>query len=133
MKNKLKVAAALIMRQGKVLIARRKSCGKGSGLWEFPGGTVRKCESIRDALKREIIEELHIAVEPIRYIGRAGKSHISIFFYSCKGDGKRPVLTDHDSIKWVLPVKLPSCKLSAIDMIFVMRRIEEIKRECRRL
>lgn len=132
MENKQRVAAALIIKRGKVMIAHRKSCKTSCGSWEFPGGTVRKSESIKDALKREILEELKITIQPCRYIGREGKGRITIFFFSCKGDGKKAVLSDHDSIRWVLPDRLLSCRLSEIDMMFVIRKIKEIKIECRK-
>ena len=46
----------------KVLIARRPRRSHLGGLWEFPGGRVRSGESVRQALKRELFEEVNIDI-----------------------------------------------------------------------
>ena len=51
------VVAALIEKDGKYLIAKRKAGSTLGGLWEFPGGKVEAGESDTEALEREIIEE----------------------------------------------------------------------------
>jgi A/G-specific adenine glycosylase len=52
------VTAAVIQREGEVLIARRPLNGLLGGLWEFPGGKLQEGEGLSDCLKREICEEL---------------------------------------------------------------------------
>ena len=52
------VVGAAIVRDGKVLCARRGNGKSLAGYWEFPGGKVRPGESRREALRREIEEEL---------------------------------------------------------------------------
>jgi 8-oxo-dGTP diphosphatase len=56
----LHVAAAVIERQGQILIARRPDHLHQGGLWEFPGGKVELGESVPDALVRELHEEVDI-------------------------------------------------------------------------
>ncbi|MFM9007676.1 MAG: NUDIX domain-containing protein [Bacteroidota bacterium] len=56
------VAAILINRSGKVLIARKKSGLSNEGLFEFPGGKAEEGESFNEALYRELHEELGILV-----------------------------------------------------------------------
>ncbi|TAL16223.1 (deoxy)nucleoside triphosphate pyrophosphohydrolase [bacterium] len=58
----LHVVAGVIIRRRKILIARRLPGGAHGGLWEFPGGKVEEGESPADALRRELFEELGIAV-----------------------------------------------------------------------
>jgi len=59
----LHVAVAVIMNaQYEVLIALRQSHQELAGLWEFPGGKVEQGEATRDALKREVQEELALTV-----------------------------------------------------------------------
>ncbi len=55
------VVAAIVIENGKVLVSRRKSGGHLAGAWEFPGGKVEPGEDPREALRRELEEELGIA------------------------------------------------------------------------
>ena len=58
------VAVGVLMdAEGRVLVARRAPDSHQGGLWEFPGGKVEAQESVGDALKRELEEELGIQVE----------------------------------------------------------------------
>ena len=68
--KRLHVAAAVILSDdgSQVLIARRPDHVHKGGLWEFPGGKVEPGETVRQALQREISEELAIeviAAEPL--------------------------------------------------------------------
>ena len=59
----IEVAAGVVRdKTGRVLICRRK--GALDGLWEFPGGKREPGESFADCLRRELLEELDLAVEP---------------------------------------------------------------------
>ena len=58
-----KVAAAVIEKDGKILIAQRSLKDVFGGLWEFPGGKVEPGETLEEALKRELYEELEIVAE----------------------------------------------------------------------
>jgi 8-oxo-dGTP diphosphatase len=57
------VAAALIMRDGEVLIGQRRADQPMASLWEFPGGKIEPGESAQQALARELSEELGIRAE----------------------------------------------------------------------
>jgi len=57
------IAAGIVFRKGQVLITRRKSEGLLGGLWEFPGGKVRKGETAENACIREIREEVNLKIE----------------------------------------------------------------------
>ncbi|MBE6127067.1 MAG: (deoxy)nucleoside triphosphate pyrophosphohydrolase [Erysipelotrichaceae bacterium] len=58
----IRVVAAIIMQNNKVFAAKR-DYGELKGYWEFPGGKIKNGESPREALKREIEEELHTKIE----------------------------------------------------------------------
>lgn len=60
----LHVAVGVIVRAGRVLLARRGSHQHQGGLWEFPGGKVAAGETVEQALARELGEELGIEVAP---------------------------------------------------------------------
>jgi 8-oxo-dGTP diphosphatase len=59
----VEVAAGIVFRDGRVLIAKRRPQDHLGGLWEFPGGKRQAGESYQDCLRRELMEELGIEVE----------------------------------------------------------------------
>ena len=62
--KRVEVAAGVIYNpQGQILIAKRAANQPQGGLWEFPGGKVEAAESVVDALRRELAEELGIQIE----------------------------------------------------------------------
>ena len=61
----VRVAAAVIVApDGRVLLAQRPAGKPYAGYWEFPGGKVESGETIEQALRRELQEELGIAIGP---------------------------------------------------------------------
>ena len=58
----VRVVAALIEKDGKIMICRRPPHKKRGGLWEFVGGKVEKGESDEEALRRECREELNVGI-----------------------------------------------------------------------
>ena len=64
MKQVIRVTAGIIVKEGRVLLAKRAKFGHLGGLWEFPGGKIEAGESAVDCLKRELAEELHIEIDP---------------------------------------------------------------------
>ncbi len=61
--NVIEVVGAVIVKDGKVLCAQRGDIGKLPLKWEFPGGKVEPSESPRQALEREIQEELECKID----------------------------------------------------------------------
>ena len=59
----VEVAAAILLRDGKFLLAQRPQGKVYAGYWEFPGGKVEAGESLREALQRELHEELGIVID----------------------------------------------------------------------
>ena len=55
--------AGIMIRDGKVLVAKRGKGGSLSEFWEFPGGKNRYGETLQETLKREYKEELGIDIE----------------------------------------------------------------------
>ena len=64
------IAVGVVYRNSLVLITRRKSEGLLGGLWEFPGGKVKKDESAETACVREIREEVNLSVEIASFLTR---------------------------------------------------------------
>jgi 8-oxo-dGTP diphosphatase len=82
----LQVVAAIIERQGRILICRRKPEQSHPLKWEFPGGKVERGETLPQALARELQEELEIrgvsCEEMTRYeYTYPGKHPIRLIFF----------------------------------------------------
>lgn len=65
---KIEVAAGLVFRDGRLLLAQRRPGDHLGGLWEFPGGKRRAEESYPECLRRELEEELGIEVEVLERV-----------------------------------------------------------------
>ncbi|MCI4317360.1 MAG: A/G-specific adenine glycosylase [Thermoplasmata archaeon] len=65
----VKAAVAAIRWDGRWLVQRRPSGGLLGGLWEFPGGKIRRGENSVDAARREMREELGWSLKSLRPLG----------------------------------------------------------------
>ncbi|MGD9300862.1 MAG: NUDIX domain-containing protein, partial [Desulfobacterales bacterium] len=63
------VTAAILIKDNKILIARRKASDSQGGKWEFPGGTIKEGETPRHCLIREMKEEFGIKVSVGNFYG----------------------------------------------------------------
>ena len=70
------VVAGVLTEEGKVLVTERKVDSPHGGLWEFPGGKVMEGEEPREALRRELKEELDIEVEVGRIFDAVIEPHL---------------------------------------------------------
>ncbi len=62
--KRLQVAVAVLVNaNGEVLVSKRQEGQHLAGFWEFPGGKIEAGESIRQALQREVAEELGILID----------------------------------------------------------------------
>ncbi len=89
------VVAALIQREGRLLVSQRENVLTGGGFWEFPGGKVDPGETPRQALAREMIEELGIRVQvgPIMdaMVVEQFEKRVTLLFYHCRmEEGQTP-------------------------------------------
>lgn len=104
------VVVAVIYRNGRILIDKRRPEGLLGGLWEFPGGKVRPGESLKAALRREIREELDIEIEPRRKIATVDHAYthfrVRIHAFECKYCAGEPHPIACDALKWVRPADL---------------------------
>ena len=104
------VVAAIIRRGNRILITQRAQDVHLPGLWEFPGGKVEPSESLQIALKREILEELGVAVQvedefystEHHYASRSVRLH----FFNCSIIDGEPRSLEVADWRWVLPSDL---------------------------
>lgn len=100
----IKVAAAIIIHDNKVF-ATQRGYGEFKDGWEFPGGKVEAGETSRQALVREIREELDTEIEvgelfdTVEYDYPA--FHLSMDCFLCTVKSGRLVLKEHEAAKWL--------------------------------
>lgn len=83
----INVAVGVIIRpDGKILLSTRPSGKPYSGYWEFPGGKLEKGETVEQALRRELVEELGIRIEntTIWRVTEHTYPHASVRLHWCK-------------------------------------------------
>ncbi len=97
------VVGAAILRDGRVLAARRTSPAEAAGRWEFPGGKVEPGETPESALVREVAEELGCQVEVSGWLAGEvpiGASHTLAVARARLVDGE-PDPVEHDLVRWL--------------------------------
>lgn len=114
MKKNYNVTGAVIIKEDKVLIAKRTSTGYLGSMWEFPGGKIEQGETPWQALQRELKEELGVDAFVGAFIGESTTDYgdrivnLKVYFADIEGD---PIPLVHDELKWVR-----LCDLSAVDL-----------------
>jgi len=115
------VAAAVLRRRGRVLIARRPEGKLLGGLWEFPGGKREARESLEDCLRRELMEELaiHVAVGERLGTFHHAYSHfrVSVHAFACSLRRGEPKALEHSQIRWVYPGRLTAYPMGKVDRL----------------
>jgi 8-oxo-dGTP diphosphatase len=104
------VTAAILVAEGKVLIARRRPDASQPGLWEFPGGKLEAGESPEECLRRELREELAVEIGVdgpfAESIHPQGGRTIRLLAYRVRLLGGTPRPLEHAEIAWVAPGEL---------------------------
>nr|WP_033075086.1 (deoxy)nucleoside triphosphate pyrophosphohydrolase [Sphingopyxis sp. MWB1] len=117
----LVVAAALVDRDGRLLVQQRPEGKPMAGLWEFPGGKVDAGETPEAALIRELDEELGIDVDhsclaPACFASDTlGERHLLLLLYVCRKWGGVPEARHASALRWVRPVELHGLAMPPAD------------------
>jgi A/G-specific adenine glycosylase len=113
------VTAAVLWRDGKVLLAKRPSKGLLGGMWEFPGGKIEKDETLEDCLTREIREELDAKVrvgEPFGVYEHAYTHfRITLHAFICELLNGEPKPIAAAELAWVNPIDLQRYPMGKVD------------------
>lgn len=132
MKRHINVVGAVIVRDGLVLCAQRGQRGSLPGLWEFPGGKIEPEETAREALEREIDEELQCVVDVGAEVTTTSHEYdfgvVNLTTFYCRLVDGEPVLTEHESVTWLPPEALGELPWAPADI----PAVDQIRRELAR-
>ncbi|MBY0283849.1 MAG: (deoxy)nucleoside triphosphate pyrophosphohydrolase [Sphingomonas sp.] len=115
------VAAALVDREGRVLLAQRPAGKQHAGLWEFPGGKIDAGERPEAALIRELNEELAIDVNaaclaPATFASMSiGERQLLLLLYVCRKWHGVPRAVEASALRWVRPVEMHALPMPPAD------------------
>ena len=109
----IEVVAAIIIKNGKVF-ATQRGYGEFKDWWEFPGGKIEKRESPKEALVREIREELDAEIE----VGELLETiewdypnfHLTMHCFICSLMSESMHINEHDAAAWLTRGTLRSVK-----------------------
>lgn len=118
--KQISVVGAVIVRNGEILCARRGPEGQLPGMWEFPGGKVEGDESPREALIREIDEELGCEIvvgdEVTTTTHPYDFATIVLTTFLCELISGVPTLTEHAEVRWLPPSRLSELEWAPADV-----------------
>ncbi len=111
-KGMLKIVTAAIIRDDECrILAAQRARGEFAGCWEFPGGQVKKGETLKQCLGREISEELTLEIQGLTPFLKVDYDYetfyIRLYSFTCKAKGV-VALHDHSQIRWMKPQDLTS-------------------------
>jgi 8-oxo-dGTP diphosphatase len=122
----VEVVAALIQDdQGRYLITRRHGRSHLAGMWEFPGGKREPGESLEEALRRELAEELSASfavgerVETVRW--DYPERTVVIHFYRCRFESGTIQPQESQAMEWVEPGRLKEFEFPPADRELIAR------------
>lgn len=109
----IEVVAAIIQSGGKYFTTQR-GYGDWKDWWEFPGGKIEPGESHKDALRREIREELATDIEVGSLLTTVEydypKFHLTMHCYLCTVVSGNLLLLEHEDARWLSGDELDTVK-----------------------
>lgn len=117
----IRVLAAVIRKEGRLLVCRRPLHKRHGGLWEFPGGKIESNETNLEAARRELREELDVGVAAAGqelFAVRDPNSSFLIVFVEVAIEGD-PVCREHLELRWCARPELDALMLAPSDRQFV--------------
>ena len=97
-------------------------------MWEFPGGKIESGETHREALERELMEELSIGASMEQYLMTLTHQyetfHLTMHLYWTKIVSGTLTLNEHSDFKWISKEELDGVNWVPADVVVVERIIE---------
>lgn len=124
------VVAGVLLEGGRVLLTQRKKGAHLEGLWELPGGKIDPDEDPRDALARELREEIGVEVEvgaPVEITSwRYPEKRVLLLFFEVtrKPGSPEPTIVDVADLIWATRDDLDRLQFPAAD-VSVVERIKQ--------
>ena len=123
----IRVVAAVIKaanEQGKPMIfATQRGYGDLKGGWEFPGGKIEEGETPKEALKREIMEELDTEIKVGKLIDTIEYDyptfHLSMDCFLAEIESGNLVLKEHEAARWLTREELDSVDWLPADVLLI--------------
>jgi 8-oxo-dGTP diphosphatase len=125
----IRVVAAIIEHRGRLLICQRRACDVFGLKWEFPGGKIKRGETPRAALARELREELGVAAAIGREVSRTHHRYadmataVDITFFAATRPFPAPQNIVFERIVWAWPSDLLRYDFLAADRAFIARLV----------
>jgi len=117
--KQIDVSAALIFRNGKLLITQRHATVHLGGLWEFPGGKREANETFEQCLVREIREELGIEISVGKLLEEITHAYaektVQLKFFICELLNGEPQMLGCAAFKWIEKSELADYEFPAAD------------------
>ena len=132
MKKIIKVVAAIIEnKNNEILCALRSPIMSTPNMWEFPGGKVENNETLKEAIEREIKEELNCNIEALGIFNDNTHEYdnfiVNLITIKCKLISGTPTANEHSKLIWLNKENLDSLKWAPADIPAVMQLISEIE------
>jgi 8-oxo-dGTP diphosphatase len=119
----IRVTAAILIHDNRILIAQRGEKDKLAGKWEFPGGKIEKSETPQECLTREMKEEFGIDVLVGEFFGESTHACeseiIQLLAYHTVWTGGNFSLNAHAAARWVALTQLQEYEFAPADKPFV--------------
>lgn len=129
------VAAAVILRAGRVLVQARPDPGRWQGWWEFPGGGVEPGESFEQAARREALEEVGLQVNAVARLDEvrwspSGRGGVHVVFVECAPEEAdvEPRACLQQELRWVDGDALAALRFLPANEAFVAALSERLRR-----
>lgn len=117
--KQIEVVAAVIVKDGQVL-ATQRGYGQFKDWWEFPGGKIESGESLREALRREIKEELDTEINVGELIGTVQWDypdfHLTMHCFICSPASEALHLNEHEAALWLDRERLETVRWLPADL-----------------